>query len=178
MRHVFSCLQFHLEEEIPGLLRDMTAAAEQAASVNPKPGDLKVTLNIGNTTQVASSCFFTHTAEAPLQCSYTCHFATLWSERKCSSAESCAVCIVLCALCCVHCAVCIVLCALCCVNTVTCCRLTDLLCWEDNASASTSVYLGGHECESLLILEKHHRLCVSHSPQANTTVRTGLFEVA
>ncbi len=40
-------MQFHLMEEIPSLLRDMTAAAEQAATANPKCGDLKVTLNIG-----------------------------------------------------------------------------------------------------------------------------------
>ncbi|DBA94667.1 TPA: hypothetical protein ACH3X1_002229 [Trebouxia sp. C0004] len=40
--------QFHLKEEIPSLLSDMTAAAEQTAAGNPKIGDLKVTLNIGS----------------------------------------------------------------------------------------------------------------------------------
>ncbi len=92
-------MQFHLKEEIPSLLNDMTAAAEQAATANPKLGDLKVTLNIGNTTQVASSCHLTHTAQAPLQYSCTCHFAILWSEQNCSSADDCAVCIVLCKRC-------------------------------------------------------------------------------
>jgi len=43
-------MQFHVKEDIPSLLSDMTVAAEQAATANPKFGDLKVTLNIGNTT--------------------------------------------------------------------------------------------------------------------------------
>ena len=103
-------MQFHLKEDIPSLLSDMTVAAEQAATANPKFGDLKVTLNIGNPTQLASSGYLMHTARAPLQCSCNCYFAILWPEQKCSSAEkNCAVCIVLCALC-------IVLCAWCCVH--------------------------------------------------------------
>ncbi|DBA85228.1 TPA: hypothetical protein ACH3X2_005931 [Trebouxia sp. C0005] len=40
--------QFHLKEEISSLLSDMTFAAEQAATANPKFADLKVTLNIGS----------------------------------------------------------------------------------------------------------------------------------
>ncbi len=43
-------MQFHLKEDMPSLLRVMTAAAEQAATANPKFGDLKVTLNVGKST--------------------------------------------------------------------------------------------------------------------------------
>ena len=93
-------MQFHLKEEMSSLLRDMTAAAEQAAIASPKCGDLKVSLNIGKATQVAPSCHLTDTAQALTQCSCNCHFAILWSEQSCSSAENCAVCIVMRKCCC------------------------------------------------------------------------------
>ena len=108
-------MQFHLKEEIPGLLRDMTAAAEQAATVNPKPGDLKVTLNIGNATLHLHA--FSH-----IQPKLHCSVLTLAILPQFGQSRIAAL-------------LRVVLCALYCVNTVTCCRLTVLLCWEDNASA-------------------------------------------
>ncbi len=98
-----TCICLHavsLEGRDVKLLRDMTAAAEQAAIASPKCGDLKVTLNIGKATQVAPSCHLTDTAQALTQCSCNCHFAILWLEQSCSSAENCAVCVVMRKCCC------------------------------------------------------------------------------
>jgi len=150
-------MQFHVKEDIPSLLSDMAVAAEQAATANPKFGDLKITLNIGSCLR-ANSCI-----HHELHCNVLAvDILTYFGQSKIAallgillvcivlcalSSMHCAVCIVLCALCCAHCAVCIVLCALC----IVLCALCIVLCKRCCLLQAHSCSMLASQCKCLNI---------------------------